>query len=419
MARISMSGSGGPLFLLLFSIPFTAVGIGMLVVTWWTLWDWQRMQCWEEVPCQILSAKLESHRGDDSTTYKVVAEYRYRYAGRDYTGTRVSPHSGADNIGSFHQRAYKQLDRHRTSGKPFPCYVDPEHPEEAILYRRPRWEMMLFYTGFLYAFGGAGLGTMLGGLLWRRSRSKRAATPPDEPWLARDDWARGLVSSSNRKTFLVVAMGAVFANLPYLPAAMVAYDAWITGSSRWALLTMIFPAIGLALAWWALYAGLRWVKYGESTFQMASVPGVVGGTLAGVVHVASRLQSEHGFRVRLVCHRTVTKRSGKKTETTVDTAWEQVRQIAKALDQPDPGRTAIPILFGLPYDVLPTGEEGDRTIAWQLEVRSAQSGVDYKAVFEVPIFRTAQSRPDFQLDDSLMAPYSALDAVPNSDQTDR
>jgi len=411
MSQSSLGSAFGRGFLLLFSLPFAAIGIGMAIVTVWTLLDYRRMQRWEEVPCSIVDAKLESHRGDKSTTYKVVAEFRYEYAGRTYTGTRVSPHSGSDNIGSFHQTVFRELDAHCRSGKVFRCYVDPEHPDSAILYRRPRWEMVLFYTVFMYAFGGAGLSMMIAALLWGQ-RKRRGEEVADQPWLARDDWAQGQIRSSNRKTFLMAACLAALANVAYLPLAIVAGGEWLENSNRWLLLSLIFPAIGLGLAWWAIYAYLRWLKYGESAFEMASVPGVVGGRLAGVVHVSARLQSEPGFHLRLVCRRTTTRRSGNKSQTTVDTVWEAERRISQALGQPDPGCTAIPVLFGIPYEAPSTGGPSNERGDWKLEVRSAQSGVDYKAVFEVPVFKTAESRPDFTLDESLLAPYTASDASP-------
>lgn len=405
--RSTHSGFGrGCLFL--FSLPFAAVGVGMAVVAAWTFWDYQRMRRWEEVPCRIVAANLESHRGDKSTTYKVSAEFRYSYAGREYTGTRVSPHSGSDNIGSFHQRVFRELDEHRSSGKAFRCYVDPVHPDSAILYRRPRWEMMLFYTMFVYAFGGAGLGLMAFSLFWGR-RTRRGAETAEQPWLARDDWAQGQIRSSNRTIFRTVACLAVLANLAHLPLAMVAAEEWSEQGNPWTLLVLIFPAIGLGLAWWAIYAYLRWLKYGESLFEMASVPGVVGGRLAGVVHVDFRLESEQGFQLRLVCRRTTTRRSGNKSQTTVDTVWEAKRQITQALGQPDPGRTAIPVLFGIPYEAPPTGGPSNERVDWKLEVHAAQSGVDYMAIFEVPVFQTPESRPGFALDQSLLAPYTASD----------
>ena len=65
--------------LALFALPFAAVGVFGLYLALSTLWTWTRTQSWVEVPAQIQSLDLEEHQGDDSTTYKVCATYRYSF----------------------------------------------------------------------------------------------------------------------------------------------------------------------------------------------------------------------------------------------------------------------------------------------------------------------------------------------------
>jgi hypothetical protein len=72
----------------------------------------------------------------------------------------VSIHRGSDNIGSFQRRAFEELTRCRASGRPFRCYVDPQNPANAVLYRQARWEMIAFYAMFALVFGGAGVGLL-------------------------------------------------------------------------------------------------------------------------------------------------------------------------------------------------------------------------------------------------------------------
>ena len=57
----------GAWFLMLFALPFAAVGIGMLVLgVLPALYDWARMQSWHAVPAQVVSAQLHTHRGSKS-----------------------------------------------------------------------------------------------------------------------------------------------------------------------------------------------------------------------------------------------------------------------------------------------------------------------------------------------------------------
>ena len=57
------------LFALLFALPFAGVGIGLLAMSVIpTLYDWQRMQSWDEVQARLTHAKLIRNHGDSTTS---------------------------------------------------------------------------------------------------------------------------------------------------------------------------------------------------------------------------------------------------------------------------------------------------------------------------------------------------------------
>lgn len=371
------------------------------------------MQRWHETPANIVRSDLEVHHGDDSTTYRATAEYTYVFRDRRYTGTRVSLYGGADNIGSFQKRVHDELKQHEKSGRPFRCYIDPDDPAQSILYRELRWEMLGFYTLFVLIFGGAGFGMLFGGLYSSRkalAEKSLAAEHPDQPWTWREDWARGEIRSSGRTLLMIAWIFAIFWNLISLPALFFIPGEVVDKGNRLALLGLLFPAVGLGLLLWAVYLLLRWHKYGDSVFQMAAVPGVIGGTLAGVIRTAARVRPDSGFRLTLNCVRRYTTGSGDNRSTHEDILWQDERTLAHALSETDPSTMAIPVLFGIPYDARPSDpENGSDRIVWRLQVAADVPGIDYHAEFEVPVFKTAESRPDFQLDESLIAPYAAAD----------
>ena len=119
MARTTMKA--GSWFLVLFSLPFAAVGVGMggwafsgAVAHW-------KMQRWEETPAKIVWARLESHSGSKGgSTYQATAEYTYRFGDRQYTGHRVGIAGGSDNFGSYQQDVHRQLSAHQASRPPVP-----------------------------------------------------------------------------------------------------------------------------------------------------------------------------------------------------------------------------------------------------------------------------------------------------------
>ncbi|HEY8240945.1 MAG TPA: hypothetical protein VIH35_05835 [Kiritimatiellia bacterium] len=139
---------------------------------------------------------------------------------------------------------------------------------------------------------------------------------------------------------------------------------------------------------------------------MAAVPGVIGGRVAGVVSVPRDVQPAGGFIVTLDCLETVTTGSGKDRSTTDRTVWQDSHAMKAEAMRTDPMFQALPVLFAPPYD-LPSAnpEAGNGKITWRLEVKADIPGVDYLAHFDLPVFKTADSSPEFKLDAAAMAKY--------------
>lgn len=397
--------------LFLFSLPFAAVGVFMSYILGWCFWEYSHMQSWEEVPAVILEAELEIHHGDDSTSYKAAATYSYEYDGRGYRGDRVALHTMSDNIGSYQRDKYEILRRHERSGDPIPCYVNPAEPSESVLFPELRWEMLLFVGMFALAFGGVGFGLM-GGTLYsltkERKEGKLAAERPEEPWTWKEDWAKGEIRDSNLATLMGVGAFAALWNFISFPiAGLVAPEVFVKGN--WlAALAFLFPLIGLGLLAWAGYLVLQYRKYGESIFEMASVPGVIGGKLAGVIRTNVHMRPDEGFLVKLSCIQQRTTGSGKNRRTVEDVLWEDDSLVTRTLGDNDFSKTSIPVLFGIPYDCQPsTTGSCEPKIKWKLSTSAAVPGIDYASTFEVPVFRTEESDPNFELDESPIEAYSA------------
>lgn len=390
--------------LILFALPFAAFGVAAAIWLGSTILAHLRAQGWVEVPATIVRVDLKS--GDDGTN-QATAEYVYVYHGQKFTSRRVGLTGGYDNVGSFQFDAYRELSEHQKSGKPFRCYVNPVRPDEAILYRRLRWEMVGFQSIFAIVFSGVGFGLLIGGVRGvSKQRTERilAADQPDSPWLWRPDWARGTIVFSSKATMWTAIVVATLWNLLAVPLWILLSDMLPAKAKSFGLLRLVVPLVGLALVWWAVRAAIRWRKYGESTFHMGSVPGVIGGQLAGVIQTSIRIRRpEHGFRLTLTCLRTVS--SGDTTSQ--ETAWEDEQIVAHDILQDRDERSAIPVLFQIPYDCQPTAKTSSGTDTnWRLQVTAKMPGVDYKAIFDVPVFKTEASDPNFVADRSAIEPYT-------------
>ncbi|MDH3718076.1 MAG: DUF3592 domain-containing protein [Planctomycetota bacterium] len=323
------SSQVGRLFLILFALPFAGIGVFATVMVARALWTWNDMRSWVPRPATILHAELETRRGDDSSSYLAIARYEYEFKGRKYQGTRVGVHTRADSVGSFHQKAADQLKQHQKSGQPFTCYVDPGHPANSVLYRHIRIELLGFCALFALLFGGVGFGLLFWSIYsvkLERKENALVARHADQPWMWKPDWSAGQIKSSTKTAMFVALAFATFWNLISAPVVFFV-PGEVRQGNHLALLALIFPLVGAGLMIWALRSVLQWLKYRDSVFQMASVPGVIGGQLAGVVRTRRNLNPPDGFRVTLSCINRVTTGSGKNRSTSERVVWQDVQQL--------------------------------------------------------------------------------------------
>lgn len=367
----------------LFAIPFAAVGLFMAWEVVRTLAEHQAMQRWVETPALITRVDLEMQH-DEGTTYRAVADYQYEFGGQQFQGSRVGPTDGSDNIGSFQQRVHRELKGYHTRGEPFRCFVNPDRPEQAILYRDLRWEMIVFFDLFVLAFGGVGWGLLLASLFaWRLERrgAALAVEHPAEPWLWRDDWAANEIEITNRHWVTVVVAFTLFWNLVTLPLWW-----WLSlrigrgdFSAAW---TMLLPAIGAILVVVSIRLLLRSRKYGGCVFRMTTPRAVIGSELSGVIETSRPVECDQ-FQVVLLCQ--------KKVSEGDDTKTVEVSRREQTVPNSQTGwggtGTSIPVRFEVPDECRPTGESDDGTIQWMLTATSEGPSNGFKAEFQVPVFR--------------------------------
>jgi len=384
--------------LILFALPFAAAGlfVGFLAVK--MLWLWIEVRDWQEVPARIVHTELITNTGDDSNTYTVEAKYLYEFRGATYEGDRVGLSIGSDNIGSFHQDKHRELSRYQAQGEPFRCYVNPDDPSQAVLFRGLRWGLFALMGVFSLLFTGVGVGLMVGGSWGKRQLHKEeelVAANPQEPWRWKNDWAAGRITATGKTQFLLPAIMAVFWNLISAPLLFLLPKEVIENDNHLALIGLIFPLVGIGLAIWAIRSYIRWKKFGDSVFEMSTFPGVIGGPLAGRVLTSVNLKPSDGFHLTLNCIHRVTRGSGDDRRTSESILWQQVQHLERESAEFDPTRSEIPVDFQIPFDASPTEERSDDDqILWRLQVEAEVPGVDYGSQFEVPVFKTAASLED-------------------------
>ncbi len=396
------SGNRASWFLSIFGLPFLGAGLFLA----WLYYDgfatWLDARDWVEAPCWIESAELEAHSGDDSTSYKAVATYRYRHAGQMWRGDRVSLGFGADNIGNFQQQAHAELAKHvrkipdgvevgmAAAGEAtFRCYVNPRNPAESVLFRTLRWEMLAFKAIFALTFPAVGLGLVLGGVLAVSSSRKQAALRnqyPEEPWLWRQDWAAGSIGDVRGKWAVALHAYTLWSGLIVgtLVLATAMSGAFENEKSSW--LVMIFVGLWLLPAAFS-FRRLRhhWLT-GGVRFEPASVPAVPGGALDGFLVLSKPLPMRSVAELSLKCERVVTTQSGSKQSTSRENVWSHQESVAVDSMTRDVSGFRLPLRFSIPAHLPGTTRDGDDAVkhVWGLDFKVP--GTPVRSTFELPVF---------------------------------
>jgi hypothetical protein len=249
-------------------------------------------------------------------------------------------------------------------------------------------------AGAFFALIGAGLLTAVALGMGKLKRVNRLqAEHPAEPWLWREDWAAGRLASSTGSTVIGAWIFAIFWNtISFITVFLIPVAQYQRDPKTF--VALLFPAVGIGLLVWAVRASLARMKFGKTFLELATVPGVIGRELRGTIQTRLSPVPETGVRLKLTCVQRTTQRGGNDRSTSERIVWRTEKAVAAGEVCSGPLGTSIPVAFHLPLDARPTDtSEAYTQLVWLLEANAAVPGVDYKDVFEVPVFRTKDT-PD-------------------------
>jgi hypothetical protein len=159
-----------------------------------------------------------------------------------------------------------------------------------------------------------------------------------------------------------------------------------------AYIGLIFPVAGVYLLVRAIRLTMAYTAFGKTYFEMTPVPGVIGGDVRGMIQARFPHSPDRGIQLRLSCVNRVTSGSGKSQSTSEHILWRGESNLSPAQVYPGPAGTSIPVNFRIPWNTQPTVTRSPRdSVIWQLEALADVPGINYHDIFEVPVFRTAQT----------------------------
>ena len=260
----------------------------------------------------------------------------------------------------------------------------------SIRYLRAGNLPMTAYTAmFAVVFGGVGFGLVYAfrwGAQLAQARDRLRAANPDQPWLWREDWAAGRIPASIGTSALVLCGCAVLCFAVSAPVVYVIPQE-LAKHNNLILLVLLFPFAGLAILGQAVRAAARRRVVRGSAFAMDSVPGQIGGTLAGKITLSAELRPTGPFTLGLRCvNRVTSNNSGSNSSST----WEHVLWNDEQTASSD-GAT-VPVAFYIAPD-MPASDYSNRNneIIWRLDASAPTAAGKFDAQFEVPVFKIAET----------------------------
>jgi hypothetical protein len=210
----------------------------------------------------------------------------------------------------------------------------------------------------------------------------------EQPWLRRPQWAARTIPNLNPGSILglfFIWSFAAFWN-GFIAVMLLISRAAGGGPPPTLMLALASPFIlaGLFLLGLAIKVTVKVIRYRSLVLRLDTVPGVVGGRMAGTIDGAEGALRE-GMTIRLACWRRY------NSDTADDMLWEDLIDVAPGSVMRSPAGATVPFRFDVPFECEPTAND-EGLIQWQVTVQTHGGG--FAGSFDVPVYRTAQSSPE-------------------------
>lgn len=315
---------------------------------------------WESTEGELISSNVQSIRGDDSNTYKVVAAYQFTVDEKTYNSNQVSLESGSDSFKRDHELLNHDLQNQQKNKVSVTVYYNPENPTESALSIKLRRKYVALQAGVILLFMSVGLGLMFG--------SKYLMSPK----LAENSPIIHHSSSGSFWTllfFTVILLGISAFLLLFIEDELKRGNYWI-------LLLLIFPFAGFSLLFKTISTLREWMRFGEISLRQDPYPGSIGGDVAGVIDLQEPFSRENVFQVALACIQNEgTRQNSTKDGSTAKVLWQEE---GVALAESTVTGTMLRFAFDVPGDLPPSREasETEDSVEWYLYLTAVLPGPD-------------------------------------------
>ncbi len=389
MEKSAVTKSSGSWILVLFGLPFMAVGIVVGTMSW-TMWSlWLESATWVRVPAIVSQAELQTHHSSKGgVSYSVNCRYSYSVGARSYTGDRVGVENHGGSSDGYHRVRYEILARHRDSKAPLEAWVDPAQPDRAMAFREKSSTMFVLPLCAV-VFGAPGFVIFYLGLasFFKAGRMNRLlAQNPGRPWRANSRWCGFELHDKPGQRIAGRLAGGLFMGV-FVSVFWIAMgsdkNAPLFAKVIIGLITLI-PA-GMLVS--AAYNTFRFLKYGNPRLVLRQIPLALGQENAALLYVKTHIAAEQGVELKIQCMKRETVKRGNKTSVEDREIYSEVKTVTEDLAERTGRGSAIPVRFTIPVEQPETFSGDMPNFIWRISAKAATPGVDFFAEFDVPVYR--------------------------------
>lgn len=217
--------------------------------------------------------------------------------------------------------------------------------------------------------------------------SELQSAAPGRPWMWRSDWAAGssaeVLREGHQRLWLWTIGWGLITSAVLWEARKGMPD---VDGLRAVVAAVVAGAIVLLTI--TIYRTLRTWRYGRVRLQLHANPYRPGGTVSATLHATSKLAPTGPIKVTLAYVHEYVKSSGRTSFTHENVLWSDTRSIETAAMKTSPGAVEVPIRFELPGDAESTDDAiHTNRHYWRIEAEAPVKGIDFKARFEIPVWR--------------------------------
>jgi hypothetical protein len=217
--------------------------------------------------------------------------------------------------------------------------------------------------------------------------SKLQSAAPGRPWMWRSDWAAGysveVLREGHQQLWLwTIGWGLITTavlwearrGMPEVPGLRTVMAAVVSGA--------------IVLLSIATYRTLSTRRYGDVRLYLHANPYRLAGTVSATLKATSKLAPTGPMKVTVAYVHEYVTHTGRASFTHENILWSDTCSIETAAMTMSSGTVEVPIHFKLGGDVDSTDDAiHSNRHYWRIDAEAPVKGIDFKARFEIPVWR--------------------------------